>query len=117
MLFAPAVALLAGIGAEAVQHLIVVQWKARSLSWLVTVVVLIVFCIGIVKSRLYYLEYSPQEVSQMLYRGNLFSESIIIGDYVRQHTEPDDKIAVLGFRARGLFLCQPDIGNGLHVHV
>ncbi len=96
VLFAPAVALFAGIGAEVVQHLIVVRWKARSLSWLITLVVLIALCIGIVKSRLYYLEYSPQEVSQMLYRGNPFSESVIIGDYVRQHTEPDDKIAVLG---------------------
>ena len=96
VLFAPAAGLLAGIGAEAVRHLIVARWKARSISWLVTVLVLIVLCVGIVKSRLYYLEYSPQEVSKMLYRGNPFSESLLIGDYIRQHTDTDDKIAVLG---------------------
>jgi hypothetical protein len=43
-----------------------------------------------------FFEVSPAEASRMIYPESPFPESIMIGDYVREHTNPDDTIAVLG---------------------
>jgi 4-amino-4-deoxy-L-arabinose transferase-like glycosyltransferase len=43
-----------------------------------------------------FFEVSPAEASRMIYPESPFPESIRIGDYVREHTNPDDTIAVLG---------------------
>ena len=39
---------------------------------------------------------SPVEACRMLYSDNPFAESVKIADYLREHTGPDDTIAVLG---------------------
>ncbi|MFZ0917174.1 MAG: glycosyltransferase family 39 protein [Candidatus Udaeobacter sp.] len=39
---------------------------------------------------------SPVEASRMIYSDNPFAESVKIADYLREHTDPDDTIAVLG---------------------
>jgi hypothetical protein len=39
---------------------------------------------------------SPVEACRMLYPDNPFAESVKIADYLREHTSPDDTIAVLG---------------------
>jgi hypothetical protein len=46
--------------------------------------------------RALYFVMSPGEVSRSLYGSNPFPEAIGVGNYLREHTEPNDPIAVLG---------------------
>src|SRR6202012_1866944 len=39
---------------------------------------------------------SPVQVCRMIYGPNPFPEAVAIGDYIRQHTTPNDRIAVVG---------------------
>ena len=43
-----------------------------------------------------FFEVSPADACRIIYPENPFAESVRIGDYLRQHTGPDDTIAVLG---------------------
>ena len=43
-----------------------------------------------------FFEASPVEVCRIIYKANPFPESIRIAEYLREHTSPDDTIAVLG---------------------
>jgi 4-amino-4-deoxy-L-arabinose transferase-like glycosyltransferase len=61
---------------------------------------LLLFCAAltqpILSERKLYLEVSPAEASRIIYGSNPFPESVKIAEYVREHTTPDDTIAVLG---------------------
>ena len=90
----PAVSLLtcAAIGA--------LSDRAASGSNLVRFVPLLLFCAAltqpILAGRKLYFEVSPSEASRISYGSNPFPESVRIADYVREHSTPDDTIAVLG---------------------
>ena len=43
-----------------------------------------------------FFEVSPADACRIIYPESPFAESVRIGDYLRQHTGPDDTIAVLG---------------------
>ncbi len=45
----------------------------------------------------------PRAISAMLYRQNIFWESIDIGRYIRDHTRPDDAVFILGSEPQILF--------------
>jgi 4-amino-4-deoxy-L-arabinose transferase-like glycosyltransferase len=96
VLFAPAVGLLAGIGADFIRNRIVAGWSTGWPSWLAVGMFMIASAAGVVRLRSYYLEYSPEEVANKRYRGNAFTESVRVADYIRQHTNKEDRIAVLG---------------------
>jgi hypothetical protein len=55
---------------------------------------------------------SPVEASRMIYSDNPFAESVKIADYVRDHTSPDDTIAVLGSEPEIYFYAQRHSGTG-----
>src|SRR6185369_11327951 len=43
-----------------------------------------------------FFRFSPVEISHTVYAGNLFPETIKVAEYVRDHTDLSDTIAVLG---------------------
>jgi hypothetical protein len=55
-----------------------------------------IVCFGLYSERSYLFVLSPDKVSRDTYQKNPFPESRIIAKYIREHTAPDDKIAVLG---------------------
>jgi hypothetical protein len=55
---------------------------------------------------------SPIEACGMIYPENPFLESVRIGDYVREHTRPDDTIAVLGSEPEIYFYSQRHSATG-----
>jgi 4-amino-4-deoxy-L-arabinose transferase-like glycosyltransferase len=59
-----------------------------------------------------FLEASPAEASRMIYPESPFPESVRIADYVREHTTPDDKIAVLGSEPQIYFYSQRHSATG-----
>ena len=74
--------------------------RAASGSNLLRFATLLLFCAAltqpILARRKLYFEVSPSEASRISYGSNPFPESVRIADYVREHTTPDDTIAVLG---------------------
>jgi hypothetical protein len=74
--------------------------RAASGSNLVRFAPLLLFCAvltqPILAERKVYFEVSPSEASRISYGSNPFPECVRIADYVREHTTPDDTIAVLG---------------------
>jgi hypothetical protein len=90
----PAVSLLAGAAISALSR------RAASGSNLVRFAPLLLFCAAltqpILSGRKLYFEVSPAEASRISYGSNPFPESVRIADYVREHSTPDDTIAVLG---------------------
>ena len=70
------------------------------------VVVVAVFASSVYVQRAFLFEMSPYQVSRKIYRLNPFPESLVIADYIRRHTGPDDRIAVLGSEPQIYFYAQ-----------
>jgi hypothetical protein len=90
----PAASLFAGVAITTVSDL------AARRSSLVRFAPLLLFCAAfgqpILAARKFYFEFSPVEVSRMSYGANPFPESVRVAEYLRNHTEAGDTIAVLG---------------------
>jgi len=96
VLLLPAAALLAGIGASALA-----QAVARGARPAATAPIAFLACalsLGQVlwQSREYLFEFTPTEVSRATYGFNPFPESLIVAEFIRSHTDPEDSLAVIG---------------------
>ena len=73
---------------------------AASRTSLVRFVLLLLFCAAlgqpILAARKFYFEVSPVQASHLRYEGNPFPECVRVAEYLREHTEAGDTIAVLG---------------------
>ena len=96
VLLLPAAAILAGVAVRAAAGL---PGEARSglvrtgLSLLVAAA-----CVAAVmyQHRDYLFKRTPEEVCRLSYGGNPFVESPEIARWIRQHSDPDDRVAILG---------------------
>jgi hypothetical protein len=90
----PVVSLFTGLAISTVSGL------AASRTSLVRFAPLLLCCAAlsqpILAGRKFYFEIPPGDVSHILYGGNPFQESVRVAEYLRDHTEADDTIAVLG---------------------
>ena len=55
---------------------------------------------------------SPLQASQTIYPGNPFVESLAVAEYVREHSSPADRLAVLGSEPEIYFLAQRHSATG-----
>jgi len=97
ILMLPALALLAAIGLDALDRLLAAS-RASVLRWAVPLV-LTAAALGqpLYASRDVLFELGPVQVSRAVYgRINPFPESVEIGRYIREHTAPSDRVAVVG---------------------
>ena len=106
----PAVSLFAGVAITAVSDL------AARRSSLVRFAPLLLFCAAlgqpILAAREFYFEFSPVEVSRMIYGANPFLESVRVAQYLRDHTDADDTIAVLGSEPQMYFYSKRHSATG-----
>ena len=90
----PAVSLFVGV---AISSLCTLAARRGSL---VRFAPLLLFCMAfsqpILAERKFYFEVSPVEASRISYPGNPFPESVRVAEYLREHTEASDTIAVVG---------------------
>lgn len=90
----PVASLFAGVAVSAVPNL------AARYSNFVRVALLVFFAVALSQPVLaaskFYFEMSPVEASRMVYRENPFPESVRIAEYLRDHIDVGDTIAVLG---------------------
>jgi len=90
----PAVSLLVGVAFSKLSHLV-----ARRIIVVRFIPLLLLgtaLSFPIIADNKIFFEASPAEASRIIYPESPFPESIRVADYVREHTTPDDKIAVLG---------------------
>jgi 4-amino-4-deoxy-L-arabinose transferase-like glycosyltransferase len=94
ILVLPAVSLLAGVAISKLSEVLARRTIATKF------VPLLLFAIALMQpillDRKILFQISSNEACGMIYPQNPFLESVRIADYIRQHTEPDDTIAVLG---------------------
>jgi hypothetical protein len=94
ILILPAVSLLAGAAISKVSDTLADRMiPVRFVPLLVFAVAL---SLPILLDKKVLFEVSPNEACGLIYPENPFLESVRIADYVREHTGPDDTIAVLG---------------------
>jgi hypothetical protein len=94
VLLAPAVALLSGTLIQNAADFLRTRFK-----WLVPVPVLafaLFFSKGVARERNLFFQMTPLEACRSLYGYQPFPESVALGDYIRAHSSPDARIAVLG---------------------
>ncbi len=89
----PAVALLAGIGFETI-----VNASPRRSRAAASILVLVVLAQTVHRERdlLTAVARDPGDVSRLVYHANPFREAREIGRYLREHSQPEDRVAVLG---------------------
>jgi hypothetical protein len=94
ILVLPAVSLLAGVAMSKLSEIL----AGRVI--VIRFVPLILFAIALIQPILLdkkiFFEVSSNQACGMIYPENPFLESVRIADYIREHSEPDDTIAVLG---------------------
>ena len=95
LLMLPALAVLAVIGLDSVGRLL--ASRPRPLRW----AVMLVAAVAAVGQPLYafrpvLFELGPDEVSRTVYGRNPFVESVQVARYIREHTQPGDRVAVIG---------------------
>ena len=90
----PAVSLLCGLAIRTLSDFV------ASRSSLVRFTPVLVFCIAlsqpILAGRQFYFEASTTEACRIAYGSNPFPESLRIAEYLRDHSSPNDTIAILG---------------------
>lgn len=95
VLLLPATALLTGYAATAsINFYPVTGRNYKRLFMAILPVILIVW--GVYNERLYLFTLSPREVSRRVNGINPFVESVEIARYIKSHTSPGERIAVLG---------------------
>jgi hypothetical protein len=96
ILLLPAVAMLAGIGTSCLYDLFTNCRSILEAKVIPVALVIAVLFYTIYQQRDYFFTMDPTEVSRMIYTTNPFPESLEIAEYIKRHTQKDDRIAVIG---------------------
>jgi hypothetical protein len=96
ILMFPAVAVLAGAAVSSVRRRLAAAGQPMAVTMVPMGVFAAVFAYAVVQQHVELLDETPGELIRSLYAQNPFPESIQIGDYIRKHTSPEDRIAVIG---------------------
>jgi hypothetical protein len=92
----PAVALLAGLGISAPYEYL----RVRKVSPAVALIPIALFVLSYLSAlrgqRKYLFKMDPLHVHREMYTGDGFPEAVAVGDYIREHSSNQDRVAVLG---------------------
>jgi hypothetical protein len=73
---------------------------------------ILIFANFVVDNRDIWFDATPMEASRILYGTSPYPESIPVADYLKSHSSPDDKIAVLGSEPELFFLSDRRSASG-----
>lgn len=96
LLALPAVALLAGVGVAEAGAWLRARWPRWSVAWLPVVLIAGGAAHALWRERAIFFQLTPTEACRAVYRGNPFPESMELARYLREHTAPDARLAILG---------------------
>jgi hypothetical protein len=96
ILMLPAVSLLVGTAVRSAMYVLEERTQSDFLVALPCVVFLVVFAVALLSEGDLLFQMDPLSASRAIYPGQPFPEASMIGDYVREHSNPSARIAVLG---------------------
>jgi len=96
ILLLPAVALLAGIGISSIQTLFAQMRSALAGRAIPILLAFFALFHTIYQQRIFFFVMSPSEASRSTYGWNPFPESLEIARFIKEHSEKNDRIAVMG---------------------
>ncbi len=94
ILVLPAVSLLAGAAISKFTDIL--EGRLILIRFVPLLLFAVALSVPILADKKIFLEVSPNDACGLIYPDNPFLESVRIGAYMREHTEPGDTIAVLG---------------------
>jgi len=94
ILVLPAASLLAGAAISKLTEIL--EGRAILIRFVPLLFFAVALSVPILLDKKIFFEASPNQACGLIYHDNPFLESVRIGTYVREHTEPSDTIAVLG---------------------
>jgi len=108
VLMLPAFALLLGLGLEALRTFL----ASRSLPWAAPVLLLLALGWSILQQRGVFFQMPPGQLGRMLYEGNPVLESQTIAQYIREHSQPEARVAVVGSEPQLYFYARRHSATG-----
>jgi 4-amino-4-deoxy-L-arabinose transferase-like glycosyltransferase len=115
ILMLPAVALLAGVAVSSGRQALARAGRPKALQWAPAGLFLAVLAYAVVQQREAFFEWPPDRLSHEMYGLNPFPESIPIARYLREHTAPEDRVAVLGSEPQIYFYAHRHSATG-HIY-
>ena len=112
ILLIPAIALLTGRGVSSLAHLLMTKTNKRVIAALPALVLVGSCAYAINLQSNIFFSQSPSQVCRTIYGGDAFPESVIVADYIREHSKPSDRIAVLGSEPQIYFYSQRESATG-----
>ena len=94
ILVLPAVSLLAGAAISKLMEIL--EGRLILIRFVPLLLFAVALSVPILLDKKIFFEVSPNQACGLIYPDNPFLESVRIGTYLREHTEPGDTIAVLG---------------------
>ena len=110
ILVLPAVSLLVGVAISKLSDLTVS--RTNVVRFIPLLLLGLALSLPIFWEKRFFFGVSPVEACRMIYPESPFPESIRIGEYVREHTSPDDTIAVLGSEPQIYFYAKRHSATG-----
>jgi hypothetical protein len=110
ILILPAVSLLIGAAISKLSNLLVGRMVLIRFAPLLLLAAML--SLPILADKKLFFEVSPLQACGLIYPQNPFLESVRIAEYVREHTRPDDTIAVLGSEPEIYFYAQRHSATG-----
>jgi len=96
ILMLPALSLLIGIAVGCGSERLKYCGRFRLLAALPVAILVAVFVCAVFAQRTLFFRMTPHEASRAIYSGNPFPETVDVAAFVRAHTSPDMRIAVIG---------------------
>jgi hypothetical protein len=108
----PIIGLLAGVTFASADRIFARSMNAGAARILTLALVLAVAAVQVVQDRHFLFRMSSTELMRAVYETNPFLEAPEIGRYLRAHTQPSDRIAVLGSEPEMLFYADRPSATG-----
>jgi 4-amino-4-deoxy-L-arabinose transferase-like glycosyltransferase len=108
----PALCLLAGQAVSAAMQWARAGHRGKAWAALPAGLFILMWMLAVFHHGAIFFVLSPNQVCKTIYRGNPFVECLQIGLYLRQHSAPDDRIAVLGSEPEILFYARRHSATG-----
>ena len=92
----PPAALLAGIGADFIRSIFTQSRLKLSANLAAVLLVFVFVLVAFYQQRYLFFAASPVKATEIVQEGNAFPESLEVAEFLRQHSQKNDKIAVVG---------------------
>ncbi len=112
VLLLPASAVCISIAVIALNGFVVERLNLRSSDRPGYLILCALTAMSLIQNSEFFFEMTPRQATISLYGSNPFDESVEIGSYLGAHTQPDERIAVIGSEPQILFYAQRRSATG-----